>query len=48
LNIFVSNVFFYLENYEFWNFSLRKVIHFCVIWSMDALYMHDKEIYNKK
>jgi hypothetical protein len=31
LNIFVSNFVFDLENYEFENLSLTKVIHLCVI-----------------
>jgi hypothetical protein len=48
LNIFVSNVFLTLKIMNFENLSLTKVIHFCVILSMDALYMHDIKKYTIK
>ncbi len=49
LNTFVSNVFLTLKFLNFANLSLTKVIHFCIIQSMDASYIHDikKQLYLK-
>ncbi len=39
LNIFVSNVYLTLKIMNFENVSLTKVIHFCIIQNMNALYI---------
>ncbi len=44
LNMLFQLIFklaFDLENHEFKEWSLTKVIHFCVIQGMDALYIND-------